>query len=331
MRVQVSRYEENLTISKTPFRVSFVGGGTDFKDYYRRYGGSVISTTINQYIYVIVNKSFYGDIRIDQQGVKERCLKPEQVQHPIIRECLKMTGVDNVEITIISNTPPGSGIGGSSTFTVGLLNALYTYRGTQPSRSTLAEKACEIEIEILKKPNGKQDQYAAAYGGLNHIEFNPDDTVNVNLIPITFDFKHRLEVRCMLFYTGVSREAASVLAEQNKNMERNHQILGEMRDLVDDFRLCITNQTPKYIGTILYDNWQLKKKLASKVSNTRINNYCDIAMSNGASGIKILGAGNGGFLLVYAEPEYQESIRKALCLKEIEFKIEPSGSTIIDE
>lgn len=320
-----------MTISKTPFRVSFVGGGTDFKDYYRRYGGSVISTTINQYIYVIVNKSFYGDIRIDQQGIKERCLKPEQVQHPIIRECLKMTGVDDVEITITSNTPPGSGIGGSSTFTVGLLNALYTYRGTKPSRSTLAEKACEIEIEILKKPNGKQDQYAAAYGGLNYIEFNPDDTVNINLIPVTFDFKHRLEERCMLFYTGVSREAASVLAEQNEKMDRNHQILGEMRDLVDDFRLCISNNTPKYIGTILHENWKLKKRLASKVSNTKIDNYYKIAMNNGASGGKILGAGNGGFLLIYAEPECQEAIRSSLKLKEIPFKIEPQGSVILDE
>lgn len=320
-----------MTISKTPFRVSFVGGGTDFKDYYRRYGGSVISTTINQYIYVIVNKSFYGDIRIDQQGIKERCLKPEQVQHPIIRECLKMTGVDNVEITVATNTPPGSGMGGSSTFTVGLLNALYTYRDTKPSRSTLAEKACEIEIEILKKPNGKQDQYAAAYGGLNYIEFNPDDTVNIRLIPITFDFKHSLEARCMLFYTGVSRESTSVLAEQNQNTVRNHQILGEIRDLVDDFRLCISNNTPKYIGTIIRDDWQLKKKLASRITNTKIDNYCDIAMGSGASGLKILGAGGGGFLLVYAEPEYQNSIRNALSLREIEFKMEPEGSVILDE
>ncbi len=320
-----------MTISKTPFRVSFVGGGTDFKDYYRRYGGSVISTTINQYIYIIVNKSFYGDIKINQQGEKERCIKPEQVQHSIIRECLKMTEVDDVEITIVTNTPPGSGIGGSSTFTVGLLNALYTYRGTKPSRSTLAEKACEIEIDILKKPNGKQDQYAAAYGGLNYIEFNPDDTVNINLIPITFDFKYSLEKRCMLFYTGVSRESTSVLSEQNQNTTRNHQILGEIRDLVDDFRLCISNQTPKYIGKIIYDDWQLKKKLASKVSNTIIDNFYKTAMNNGASGGKVCGAGNGGFLLVYAEPEYQEAIRNTLKLKEIPFKIEPIGSMIIDE
>lgn len=320
-----------MTISKTPFRVSFVGGGTDFKDYYRRYGGSVISTTINQYIYVIVNKSFYGDIRINQQGDKERCIKPEQVKHPIIRECLKMTNVDNVEITITSNTPPGSGIGGSSTFTVGLLNALYTYRGTPPSRSTLAEKACEIEIETINKPNGKQDQYAAAYGGLNYMEFMPDDTVDIRLIPITFDFKYAFEKRCMLFYTGVSREAVSVLAEQNKNMDRNHQILGEMRDLVDDFRISIITNNLKNIGMILHENWQLKKKLASKVSNTKIDNYYKIAMDNGAIGGKVCGAGGGGFLLIYAEPEYQEAIRSALKLKEIPFKIEPIGSVIIDE
>lgn len=320
-----------MTISKTPFRVSFVGGGTDFKDYYHYYGGSVISTTINQYIYVIVNKSFYHDIRINQQGERERCIKPEQVQHPIIRECLKMTGIDNVEITVTTNTPPGSGIGGSSTFTVGLLNALYTYKGTPPSRSTLAEKACEIEIDILKKPNGKQDQYAAAYGGMNHIKFNPDDTVNVNLIPMTLDFKYALEERCMLFYTGVSRKSISVLSEQNKNIIKNHQILGKMRELVDNFRLCISNHHLKCIGSIIHEDWILKKKLASKISNSRIDHYYDIAIKNGAIGGKILGAGNGGFLLIYSEPEYQETIRNALKLKEILFKIEPIGSIIIDE
>ncbi len=318
-----------MTISKTPFRVSFVGGGTDFRNYYQKYSGEVISTTICQYIYVIISKSFYNDIRLTYGGTKERCIRLKQVEHPIIRECLKMTGVDNVEITIVSDIPSGSGLGGSSALTVGILNALYTYKGTMPSRSTLAEKACEIEIDILKKPNGKQDQYAAAYGGLNHIKFNSDDTVEINLIPVTFDFKEALETRCMLFYTGQSRDASTVLAEQNNNTERNNQILGEMRDFVDDFRLCISNQKPKYIGKIIYDSWQLKKKLASNISNSKIDKYCNIAMINGATGLKVNGAGNGGFLLVYAEPEYQESIRKALKLKEIEFKIEPIGSVTL--
>lgn len=319
-----------MTISKTPFRISFVGGGTDFRDYYQKSGGEVISTTIKKYIYVIVSKSFHNDIRLHYHNEYERCRTAEQVEHDIIRECMKMTGVDNVEISIVSEIPSGSGLGSSSTLTVGLLNALYAYKGSMPSRYTLAEKACEIEIDILKKPNGKQDQYAAAYGGLNHIEFNPDDTVKINLIPVTFDFKDKIEKRCMLFYTGYSRESASVLAEQNKNTVRNYQILDEMRDFVDDFGACIRNQELKYIGKILYESWQLKKKLASNISNTRIDNYCDIAMNNGATGLKINGAGNGGFLLVYAEPEYQEAIRNALRLKEIPFKIEPIGSTIID-
>lgn len=320
-----------MTISKTPFRVSFVGGGTDFRDYYQRSSGEVVNTTIKKYIYVIVSRSFYNDIRLHYHGEYERCLTVDQIQHEIIRECMKMTGVDNVEITIVSEIPAGSGLGSSSTLTVGLLNALYTYKGTMPSRSTLAEKACEIEIDILKKPNGKQDQYAAAYGGLNHIEFNPDDSVIINLIPITFDFKDELEKRCMLFYTGQSRESTSVLTEQNKNTIRNYQILDEMRDLVDDFRACIRNRKVKHIGKILYESWQLKKKLAANITNTKIDNYCDIAMDNGATGLKINGAGNGGFLLVYAEPECQADIRKALKLKEIPFKIEPIGSVIISE
>lgn len=302
------------------------------KEYYKRSPGAVISTAINKYIYITVNKKFDHHIRISYSKT-ENVEHVNQIEHDLVREAMKLTGVDKgVEITTIADIPSsGTGLGSSSAFVVGLLNALYAFKGEYKSAETLARQACRIEIDIIGEPIGKQDQYIAAYGGLQYIRFDSNENVLIEPVICSQETKKILESNLMLFYTGVTRKAKTILAEQKNNSCKKHEHLKKMVGLADEFvaSLRAGNPVDKF-GKILHQNWQLKKGLARGISNSGIDRYYENAIAAGAIGGKILGAGGGGFLLFYCLPKHQAAVRRALEeLREEPFKFEPHGSRII--
>lgn len=323
-----------MIISRTPLRISFVGGGSDLKSFYRHEPGAVISSTINKYIYINVNKKFDRKIRASY-SVTEIVDSVDDLKHELIREGLRMVGVDGgIEVTSISDIPSqGTGLGSSSTYTVGLLNALYAYAGRRAGAARLAQEACQIEIERCGKPIGKQDQYIAAYGGFQFIEFNPDDTVFVDPIICRRETKKKLEARLLMIYTGMVRSAASVLEEQKNNIEKDRekqQTLRAMTQLARDLRNALGQDDLDAFGEILHQGWVMKKSLASGISSGRIDEWYTLARRHGATGGKILGAGGGGFLLLYAPEERHHEIRSALSgLQQVPVKFEPQGSKIV--
>lgn len=320
-----------MIISRTPFRISFFGGGTDIPDYYKKDYGEVVSITIDKYMYITVNKRFDDTIRVSYSQT-EIVNHVNDIKHGIVREALKLTNITHgIEITSIADIPAKTGMGSSSVFTVGLLNALYAYKGVFKSAQELAEEACYIEMGLLEEPIGKQDQYAAAFGGMNHIQFNADESVFVNPIICSKDVKKEFKANLMLFYTGQERQASSVLSEQKQNTYKKFDVLTEMREMVKLFRGKMVDGTNiSSIGTLLNDAWKCKKQMASNISNSSINEYYDIAIQNGALGGKILGAGGGGFLLLYVERQNQKRVSEVLnSLKKVEFDYEPQGSKII--
>lgn len=320
-----------MIISRTPFRISFVGGGTDLQDFYRQEYGAVVSVAIDKYMYITVNKRFDHTLRISYSRT-EIVEHASEVQHPIIREALKRVGIDHgIEITSVADIPAQTGLGSSSAFTVGLLNALYAFKGVFRSAQQLAEEACHIEIDILKEPIGKQDQYAVAFGGMNHIQFNPDETVFVNPVICPKAVKQELRDNLLLFYTGQTRQAGSVLKEQKKNTADKLETLKAMRAMVDPFRVTMMEgkQLTK-VGTLLHDGWNFKKHMAGAISNREIDCYYQQAMEAGALGGKLLGAGGGGFLLFFCERQNQNRLKEALStLRHVPFDFEPEGSKII--
>jgi D-glycero-alpha-D-manno-heptose-7-phosphate kinase len=314
-------------------RVSFVGGGSDLPVYYRRGHGSVVSTAIDRYIYITVNKKFDDLIRVTYSKT-ELVESVDQVEHNIIREALKMTGVERgVEVVYMGDIPLGSagiGLGSSSSLAVGVLNALYAYTGRHVSADRLAEKACEIEIDILGHPIGKQDQYIAAYGGFNFIRFNGDETVFVDPIICAKETRMKLHRKLLLFYTGIARISSTILETQRANIDENYRFLDEMVVLSERMRESIVNNNITTFGELLHEGWEHKKKLTHNVSNNGINEYYEKARKAGAVGGKILGAGGGGFLLLFCEEDLQVNVRKALSnLRESPFLFEPQGSKII--
>lgn len=324
-----------MIISRTPLRISFAGGGSDLPSFYEREPGAVVSTAVNKYIYITVNKKFDRKIRASY-SVTEIVDSVDQLNHELIREAMKLVGVDGgIEITSISDVPQGTGLGSSSTYTVGLLNALYAYSGQHVGAERLAREACEIEIRRCGKPIGKQDQYSAAYGGLQYIQFNPDGCVYVDPIICGAKTKSRLQERLLMLYTGSTRSADGILQEQKTKIENEQdscRTLKQMAQLAKDLRSAL-NQNPDnldFFGEILHQNWVLKRNLASGISNPCINEWYERARCHGAIGGKLLGAGGGGFLLLYARPEQQCAILSALPeLRPISFRFEPQGSKII--
>jgi D-glycero-alpha-D-manno-heptose-7-phosphate kinase len=320
-----------MIISRTPFRISFTGGSTDLKSFYSMAGGAVVSTTINKYMYITVNKRFDHTIRASYSKT-EIVDDAEQVTHPIIREALKMTGIKTgIEITSIADIPSGTGLGSSSSFTVGILNALYAYQGRYVSAKELAARACEIEIEILKEPIGKQDQYAAAFGGINLIQFNPDETVYVDPVIMPKEKHAGLADSLLLFYTGIQRSASSILksTEERKvdNFEKKLDLKNHSLELVEILR---TESEISQFGKLLHKGWLTKKQLSPEISNSQINDYYEMALKNGATGGKLLGAGGGGFLLLFVPKEHQSTIRNVFSfLKELPFEFEYQGSKIV--
>lgn len=323
-----------MIISRTPLRISFVGGGSDLKSYYQHKLGAVVSTTIDKYIYITVNKKFDKRIRATYSKT-ENVNTVNQVEHPLIRECMKKVGIKGgIEVTSMADIPSeGSGLGSSSAYTVGLLNALYAYLGKHASAKQLAKEAAEIEIEVLKEPIGKQDHYIAAYGGLQHIQFNSDESVFVDPIICLTETKKEFEKRLLLFYTGITRSASTILSVQSKNMaseQKKRETMDKMVSLTTVMQEALRKNKLSSIGKLLHKNWLLKKSMASGISNKEIDDWYNRAIKNGAVGGKILGAGGGGFLLFYVEPEKQAKVILALKdLRNIPFGLEPQGSKII--
>jgi D-glycero-alpha-D-manno-heptose-7-phosphate kinase len=323
-----------VIISRTPLRISFAGGGSDLPAYYLQEPGAVLSTAINKYIYITVNRKFDDKIRASY-SITEIVDTIDELQHELIREALKIVMPPcGIEITSISDIPSqGTGLGSSSTYTVGLLNSLYAHVGQHVGAERLAQEACEIEIDRCLKPIGKQDQYIAAYGGLEFIQFNPDGTVFVDPVICAPDTKLRLQNSLLMFYTGMTRSADGILREQSLNTHSNFQkraSLRRMTVLANELRDALVNNDLDGFGEILHEGWVEKKKMASGISNPQIDEWYEIARRSGALGGKVLGAGGGGFLLVYAHPERFPDIMRALPeLQPVGFRLEPQGSKII--
>mgnify|MGYP003582853307 CR=1 FL=1 len=322
-----------MIISRTPLRMSFVGGGSDLPSFYRQHGGAVLSTAIDKYIYISVNKKFDGGIRIAYSKTEE-VDRIESIEHKLVRTTLQMLGIPGgVEITSTADIPSqGTGLGSSSAFTVGLINVLSAYLGRHVSAERLGSLSCEIEIDRCGEPIGKQDQYASAYGGLSLIEFHPDDSVLVTPLTLSRAVRESLAKNIVVFYTGIARSASGILKEQSSNVADStakQQMLKRMVELTYQLRDELQSGNLNSTGEILDENWQLKKQLASGVSSSAIDDWYAKAKSNGALGGKLLGAGAGGFLMFYAPVERHDAIERALGLRRIPFGFEPLGSRII--
>lgn len=322
-----------MIISRTPLRISFVGGGTDLPAFYRDHEGAVVSTAIDKYIFICVNEKFDRKIRVSY-SITEVVDSVGELRHELVREALSAVGVDaGVEIASISDVPAhGTGLGSSSSYTVGLLNAFRAHRGEPADAAWLANEACEIEIQRCGKPIGKQDQYIAAFGGMQFIRFLPDERVLVEPIRCREETKDRLERSLLLLYTGMARESDAVLKEQGENTRvgtANSKALVQMARMAYDLRDALEADRPDELGRLLDAGWQLKRQLADGITNPQIDAWYETACARGAVGGKILGAGGGGFLLLYAAPERQERILRALPgLRRVPFAFSPEGSRI---
>lgn len=325
-----------MIISKTPVRLSFFGGGTDYPDYFLKHGGAVLSTTINKYIFITV-KAFKGisefKYKINYSKLEE-CNDIGEIKHPVVRACLNFLNIqDGLEIHVISDLPARTGIGSSSSFTVGLLNVLYALKGKMVSNEQLANEAIYIENVILKERVGVQDQLAAAYGGLNSMLFHPNNTLSVNPIIVSADRKEQLQNNLMMFYTGVSRFAHQVLEEQIQKTKDNiitHD-LGRIKGMVQDGMNILCNENSLDVfGELMHEAWIAKRGLSSAISNSFLDDIYEKAKNAGALGGKLLGAGGGGFFVFYVNPEKKNAVKNALKhLSEIPFKFENDGSRII--
>ncbi len=320
-----------MIISQTPYRVSFAGGGTDLPAFYRRECGAVLAVAIDKHIYVTVSPRFEPTTRVAYTRT-EITETIDKLQHSIVREALRRTGLGrHLEITTIGDVPGGAGMGSSSSLTVGVLNALYAYRGDIVSHEDLAKEACEIEIDILGKPIGKQDQYVAAYGGVQYVRFNPDETVDVEPVPCKATTLAELERRILLMYTNRQRDADSILRQQSAGTAERLSILRQMRDLAGAMRQALAgNGDLEEFVRLLDEGWQLKKSLGFGISFELADEWYAAARKAGAQGGKLLGAGGGGFLLLMAPLERHDAIREALGHpRELTFGIDRGGSRII--
>jgi D-glycero-alpha-D-manno-heptose-7-phosphate kinase len=320
-----------LIITQTPLRISFFGGGTDFPQFFLKEEGHVLSSAINKYIFVIIKKRFDAKLRIGYTKT-EMVDNIDDIQHELVRECLRKTGIrKGVEITTMGDIPSsGSGMGSSSTVTVGLLNAMYHYLNEPREPETLAREACEIELNILGRPIGMQDQYIAAYGGQRFISFTREGRVVVESLGLEDEYWRRLCQNLMLFFTNGTRKAETILSEQVNNINLKLDILREMKRLALTAKESLRSGNFDDFGRLLHEGWQLKKQMASKISNGMIDEIYQSALEAGAVGGKITGAGGGGFLLLYCPPDRQQAVRSVLRnLPELTFNIERSGTKVI--
>ncbi len=318
--------------TRTPFRISFAGGGSDLRSFYCRQPGCVLSTSINKYMYIMIHPFFDQRIQVKYSRT-ELVNSIAHIEHPIVRVALDQFGLEGVDINSIADIPAGTGLGSSCSFTVGLLHALYAYTGKFASKEQLAQNACRIEIDVLKDPIGKQDIYAAAYGGLNLITFYPDETVQVEPVIMPQGKQTMLLQNLMLLYLGGSRPAGSILAEQQGNIHRDPRKadqVARMAELARQLRESLAKGNVDDMGPVLNENWELKKQLATQISDPWIDACYAKAKQNGASGGKLLGAGGGGFLLLYCEKQHQEKLRACLVeLREMKFNFDSFGTQVI--
>jgi D-glycero-alpha-D-manno-heptose-7-phosphate kinase len=329
-------FDTGIVITRTPLRLSFAGGGTDLPDFYEADEGAVLSTAIDKYIYVTVKRHGQGmfdeSIRVNYSQ-SERVERLDEVRNDIARECLRFVAIDPpVYISVVGDMPASSGLGGSSSFAVGLLAGLHAIRGDRASAGQLAEEACHIEMEVLRQPIGKQDQYAAAFGGVNLFRFSGAGRVTVEALRLTREVREELFGSMLLYWTGHQRDTSSVLGEQKARTVEHHAGLARMRDHAYRLHdLFLTGHaTAREVGRTLHDTWLIKRELASTVTNASIDAWYEQALRAGALGGKVAGAGGGGFLLLVVEPECQAAVREALAdLKEVRVAPAAYGSRVL--
>jgi len=321
-----------MIITRTPFRVSFCGGGSDLPSFYEKHGGCVLSAGINKYMHITIHPSFDLHTTVLKYSKTETVKDFREIEHPIFRQCLQNLNISGVEITSTADVPAGTGLGSSSSFTVGLLHSLYCYRGTFVSKERLAREACMVEINQLGEPIGKQDQYGAAYGGLNFYVFNRDGSVFVEPVIMSRQDYGKLEQNLMMFYTGKLHSASKILAEQGKNISSGEKEKNQFE--ICEYARILKQELQKgnvdSLGELLHKSWMLKRSLASGISNPEVDTWYQKAIDSGAVGGKLLGAGGGGFLLFYVPPERQDEVRTALQnLREMKFHFDFQGSAVI--
>jgi D-glycero-alpha-D-manno-heptose-7-phosphate kinase len=322
-----------MIISRTPLRLSFVGGGSDLAAFYHQHAGSVFSVTINKYIYINVNQSFNGRVRVAYSKVEDvDCF--DEVEHPLVRGAAQLLGMDaGLEITSIADIPSsGSGLGSSSSFSVGLLNAMSVFGGRSYSKHELAEAACKLEIGICGQPIGKQDQFAASFGGFNLFKFLPDDSVIASKVFLSEEVEQNLRQHLMVFYTGKTRSASKLLADQSAGMREQvkFDMVKQMVDLVEPFINSLRANNIAQCAEILHQNWQLKKRLSGGISSTEIDDVYQRALASGALGGKLLGAGGSGFIVFLVPPELQYKVQVALKgLQRVYWGFDHLGASII--
>jgi D-glycero-alpha-D-manno-heptose-7-phosphate kinase len=322
-----------MILSKTPFRMSFVGGGSDMPSFYREEQGAVLSTSVDKYMYIAVNKKFDGTIRLNYSKTEE-VADVMQLEHPLVREALNLVGINGgIEIASMADIPSrGSGLGSSSSYTVGLLNALYAFKNQYVSKDRLAMEACDIEINRCGEPIGKQDQYAASFGGLNLIRFNPDESVSVDPIICNPEVIRKIEESTLVFFTGQTRSASAVLQSQSEalKLENRRILMRRMVNLAYELKKDLESGSVDNFGSILDENWQLKAQLTNGISDSQIDDWYRMGIKNGATGGKLLGAGNGGFIMFFAPPESHQRIKDALSrLRQIKFGFDRAGAQIV--
>jgi D-glycero-alpha-D-manno-heptose-7-phosphate kinase len=321
-----------MIISRTPLRISFAGGGSDLPSFYTQEQGAVLSTTIDKYIYLAIHKYFDPD-KIQLKYAKTELVNSySDIQHPIFRECLSEFSIKGVDINSIADIPAGTGLGSSSSFTVGLLNVINAYMHRYVSQEYLASKACAIEIDRLKEPIGKQDQYAAAYGGLNFIRFNYDGTVDVEKILMKPEIKRQFEANLVMIYTGDTHSAGSLLKLQNQAMKQadKRTIQREIVQQAFELKEALQNNQIDDFGRILHEGWLLKKSLTASISTALVDEVYKKGLDAGALGGKLLGAGGGGFILFYCIAEKLDNFKKEMAgYRELDFQFDNTGSKIV--
>lgn len=323
-----------MIISKTPMRLSFAGGGSDLPAYYREMGGAVVSTAIDKYVFLCVNRAFDDTIRISYSKTEE-VKKVADIEHRLVRAMLDKLGIENgIEIASIADIPSrGSGLGSSSAFTVGLLHALHAYKGEYRTKEELAEEACEIEIDICGEPIGKQDQYGAAVGGLKLIRFHPDGKVDVEPITMPGNTLVELEQSMMMFYTGVVRSASAILSDQSKNVASDstkRKNTARLVEMAHELHAELARGNHQAIGESMHEGWLLKKTLAAGISTPMLDDAYESARAAGAIGGKLLGAGGGGFLVFSVPESSRAAVREALSpMTQIDFGIDRAGTNVV--
>ncbi|MBR1598074.1 MAG: GHMP kinase [Lachnospiraceae bacterium] len=320
-----------MIITKTPFRISFAGGGSDLPDFYRKHGGCVVSTSINRYMYISTHPYFDEGMTSLKYSRTETVDSLDKIEHSICRQVLMDMGLHGIEITSTADVPSGTGLGSSSSFTVGLLHTLYCYKGRYVSKQRLAEEACDVEINRLGNPIGKQDHYAAACGGFNFITFHQDDTVTVEPLILQPETLDALQDNIVIYYTGITHDANVILVEQKNNIfkkKKTNNLLA-MCELAKHMKQSLESNELSDFGRMLDEGWQRKKELASGIANPVIDNLYETALKNGAVGGKLLGAGGGGFLLFYCEKYKQKQLDEAIRLSRFPVRFEHDGTSVV--